>query len=127
MRLQLDPSRVTPPFRRKRPLLRAELEPPCARGRSGCTRGTLAHAAIAGSRELIFGAGKLDRVVPDVESLVRDWRTKEMDFGQLYLEYEPITSPDRVLSKTSLSRCWSTHGSMRGRRWACFGMARRSI
>ena len=46
--------------------------------------------------ELIFGAGKIDRVVPDVESLLHDWRTKEMDFGQLYLEYEPTTSPDRV-------------------------------
>jgi hypothetical protein len=39
--------------------------------------------------ELIFGAGKLDRRVPDVESLLRDWREKERDFGALYLEHEP--------------------------------------
>lgn len=46
--------------------------------------------------ELIFGAGKIDRRVADVEGLLRDWREKERDFGQLYLEHEPITSPDRV-------------------------------
>jgi Family of unknown function (DUF6308) len=46
--------------------------------------------------ELIFGAGEIDRRVPDVEELLRDWREKEKDFGQLYLEHEPITSPDRV-------------------------------
>jgi hypothetical protein len=46
--------------------------------------------------ELIFGAGKLDRRVPDVESLLRDWREKERDFGQLYLEHEPSTPGDVV-------------------------------
>lgn len=46
--------------------------------------------------ELIFGAGKLDRRVHDVDGLLRDWREKERDFGQLYLEHEPITSRDRV-------------------------------
>jgi hypothetical protein len=46
--------------------------------------------------ELIFGAGKIDRRVADIESLLRDWRVKEMDFGQLYLEHESATSPDRV-------------------------------
>jgi hypothetical protein len=46
--------------------------------------------------ELIFGAGKLDRLVPGVEGLLREWRVKEMDFGQLYLEHQPATSPDRV-------------------------------
>jgi hypothetical protein len=47
--------------------------------------------------DLIFGAGKLDRRVPDVESLLGDWREKESDFGQLYLEHEPATPRDRVL------------------------------
>lgn len=47
--------------------------------------------------ELIFGAGKIDRRVTDVEGLLRDWREKERDFGQLYLEHEPATSPDRVV------------------------------
>ena len=46
--------------------------------------------------ELIFGAGKLDRRVPDVEQLLRDWREKEADFGQLYLEHQPVTATDRV-------------------------------
>jgi Family of unknown function (DUF6308) len=46
--------------------------------------------------ELIFGAGEIDRRVADVESLLRDWRVKEMDFGQLYLDHKPATSPDRV-------------------------------
>ncbi|MGD0713471.1 MAG: DUF6308 family protein [Gaiellaceae bacterium] len=46
--------------------------------------------------ELVFGAGKIDRRVPEVEELLREWREKEKDFGQLYLEHEPITSPDRV-------------------------------
>lgn len=47
--------------------------------------------------ELIFGAGKLDRRVPDVERLLADWREKERDFGQLYLEHESATPRDRVL------------------------------
>jgi uncharacterized protein DUF6308 len=47
--------------------------------------------------ELIFGAGKLDRRVPEVESLLGDWREKERDFGQLYLEHEPTAPRDRVL------------------------------
>lgn len=46
--------------------------------------------------ELIFGAGKIDRHVADVESLLRDWRVKEKDFGQLYLEHQSATLPDRV-------------------------------
>jgi len=36
--------------------------------------------------ELIFGAGKLNRRVPDAEVLLREWREKEADWGQLYLE-----------------------------------------
>jgi hypothetical protein len=47
--------------------------------------------------ELIFGAGKLDRRVADAERLLRDWRDQERDFGQLYLEYEPVTPRDRVV------------------------------
>ena len=46
--------------------------------------------------ELIFGAGKIDRRVTGVESLLRDWRVKEADFGQLYLDHQSATSPDRV-------------------------------
>jgi Family of unknown function (DUF6308) len=47
--------------------------------------------------ELIFGAGKIDRQVPDVEALLRDWREKERDFGQLYLEHKPATPGDQLL------------------------------
>lgn len=32
--------------------------------------------------ELIFGAGRIDRRVADVEDLLRDWREKEKDWGQ---------------------------------------------
>jgi hypothetical protein len=47
--------------------------------------------------ELTFGAGKIDRRVPDVERLLGDWRDKERDFGQLYLEHQPVTPRDHVL------------------------------
>jgi len=47
--------------------------------------------------ELIFGAGKIDRRIADVEVLLRDWREKERDWGQLYLEYKPTTPRDRLL------------------------------
>jgi hypothetical protein len=47
--------------------------------------------------ELIYGAGRIDRRVADAESLLREWREKEKDWGQLYLEYEPVTPRDRVL------------------------------
>lgn len=47
--------------------------------------------------ELIFGAGKNDRLVPEVETLLHEWREKEREWGQLYLEYEPVTPPDRLL------------------------------
>lgn len=47
--------------------------------------------------ELIFGAGRLDRCVADVDGLLRDWRVKEKDFGQLYLEYEPMTPRNQVV------------------------------
>ena len=47
--------------------------------------------------ELIFGAGRIDRQVPEVEVLLRDWREKEADFGQLYLEHKPATPGDDLL------------------------------
>lgn len=46
--------------------------------------------------ELIFGAQQLDRRVADVEQLLRDWRVKEVDFGQLYLEHSSATASDQV-------------------------------
>jgi hypothetical protein len=33
--------------------------------------------------ELVYGAGKNDRRVPDTEALRREWREKEKDWGQL--------------------------------------------
>ena len=47
--------------------------------------------------ELLYGAGKVDRLVADAEALLRDWRERERDHGQLYLEFEPVTPRDRVL------------------------------
>jgi uncharacterized protein DUF6308 len=47
--------------------------------------------------DLIFGAGKLDRRVPAVDILLHDWREKEKDWGQLYLDYVPVTPRDRLL------------------------------
>lgn len=46
---------------------------------------------------LIYGAGRIDREVADAELLLREWREKERDFGQLYLEYEPVTPRDRLV------------------------------
>jgi hypothetical protein len=47
--------------------------------------------------ELIYGAGELDRCVKDVEELAREWREKEADWGQLYLDHRPATPRDRLL------------------------------
>ena len=47
--------------------------------------------------DLIFGAGKIDRQVSNAESLLHEWREREKDWGQLYLEYEPVTPKDQVL------------------------------
>jgi hypothetical protein len=47
--------------------------------------------------DLIFGAGKIDGTVGGVESLLREWREREKDWGQLYLENEPVTPRDKVL------------------------------
>jgi hypothetical protein len=49
--------------------------------------------------DLIYGAGKLDRAVTDVEDLVREWRVREADWGQLYLEFKPSTPPDVLLAE----------------------------
>src|SRR5207247_11285514 len=50
-----------------------------------------------GVMELVYGAGKIDRRVADAEVLLRDWREKEKDYGQLYLEFASVTPRDRVL------------------------------
>jgi hypothetical protein len=39
--------------------------------------------------DLIFGRNACERRVEGVERLLREWREKEADWGQLYLEYEP--------------------------------------
>lgn len=49
------------------------------------------------SLRLTYGAGRLDRIVSDADMLLQEWREKERDFGQLYLEYEPVTPADRVV------------------------------
>jgi Family of unknown function (DUF6308) len=46
---------------------------------------------------LVLGQGNCERRVSGVERLLREWREKEQDWGQLYLEYEPITPEDRLL------------------------------
>jgi hypothetical protein len=47
--------------------------------------------------DLVLGAGKHDRRIAGVEHLLSDWRDKERDWGQLYLEYKPVTPGDRLL------------------------------
>jgi len=47
--------------------------------------------------DLIYGANKLDRRIKDVENLIREWREKERDWGQLYLDYKPVTPKDQLL------------------------------
>ena len=47
--------------------------------------------------ELVYGAEKIDRRVPEADVLLRDWREKEKDYGQLYLEFVTSTPRDRVL------------------------------
>jgi alkylhydroperoxidase/carboxymuconolactone decarboxylase family protein YurZ len=44
-----------------------------------------------------FAAQVVESGITDAESLLCDWRVKEMDYGQLYLEHQPSTSPNRVL------------------------------
>ncbi len=47
--------------------------------------------------ELVYGAGHIERRVENVEELAREWRVREADWGQLYLEFEPATPPDVLL------------------------------
>lgn len=47
--------------------------------------------------ELVYGAGHLDRRVPGIDELLGAWHERERDFGQLYLEHEPITPTDSLL------------------------------
>ncbi|MBA3476349.1 MAG: hypothetical protein H0T10_06290 [Actinobacteria bacterium] len=47
--------------------------------------------------DLVYGAGKLDRRVEDVEGLLREWRVREAEWGQLYLEFQPATPPDALV------------------------------
>jgi Family of unknown function (DUF6308) len=47
--------------------------------------------------DLIYGAGRLDRRVESVEDLLREWRVREAEWGELYLEFEPATPPDVLL------------------------------
>jgi hypothetical protein len=44
--------------------------------------------------DLIYGAGRHDRRVVDVENLLWEWRVREADWGQLYLDFNPATSSD---------------------------------
>jgi hypothetical protein len=37
--------------------------------------------------DLLFRAGKFDRRVSNAEARLQDWRKKEKEFGQLYLEH----------------------------------------
>ncbi len=47
--------------------------------------------------DLILGAGKIDRRIADTGDLLDEYRVKEKDWGQRYLDYESITPSDRVL------------------------------
>ena len=46
--------------------------------------------------DLVFGAERIDRRVSDVEKLLVEWHEKERDWGDLYLDYRPVTTPDRL-------------------------------
>jgi hypothetical protein len=50
--------------------------------------------------DLIYGAAKLDRRVEAVEDLLREWRVREADWGQLYLEFKRQRRSTCWLSKT---------------------------
>jgi hypothetical protein len=44
--------------------------------------------------DLVIGAGKLGRTLQDIEALVESYRT---DNGLRYLDYRPLTPPDRMV------------------------------
>jgi len=46
------------------------------------------------SISLTVGAGHIERVVPDAGELLRQYRN---DTGYLYLDYQPITPPDKIV------------------------------
>jgi hypothetical protein len=46
---------------------------------------------------LIFGRAETRRKVPGVESLLRNWAEKEQEWGQLYLNYVPLTPSDHLV------------------------------
>jgi hypothetical protein len=46
--------------------------------------------------KLIYGAGNIEREIDNAENLLREWSDKEKDWGQLYLEYRPVTPRDRL-------------------------------
>ncbi len=45
----------------------------------------------------MYGARHIDRRVPGVDELLRAWRERERDFGELYLQHTPGTHPDRLV------------------------------
>jgi hypothetical protein len=45
----------------------------------------------------IYGAERLDRRVEGVEDLLREWRVREADWGELYLAFDPSTPADVLL------------------------------
>jgi hypothetical protein len=47
--------------------------------------------------DLIYGAGRLDRHLEDVEALLDEWRVREASWGQLYLEHQPATPADLLM------------------------------
>jgi hypothetical protein len=64
--------------------------------------------------DLIYGAGHLDRRVVDVEDLMRQWRIREADWGQLYLDFTPATSSD-VLHVEDLAATMLINSRVEGR------------
>ena len=49
--------------------------------------------------DLVFGTGNFERCVRDAEGLLGEWRVKEPNFDQLYLEHRPATAARPSLSR----------------------------
>jgi hypothetical protein len=47
--------------------------------------------------ELVFGAGRIDRLVPGIDAVLSGWRRRERDLGELYLQHKPGTPPDYLV------------------------------
>lgn len=45
---------------------------------------------------LTLGAGHYDRTIPDADELLRKYRTDPKNTGGFYLDYRPITPPDKI-------------------------------